>query len=158
MQALEEGSSSSSDELTKKVSSMSLADESYLLSPEICSTVSSSSEGQGEASTDVNRQRQKLNIFQEECGVQPLKAMWQEWDKISERTRQQYLQKTSEIVTSVLRIVSPENAVDLWKALQTSNNVNNMLGVSQTSLSSKAAYLEVLAEAYKSASSWDTRR
>jgi len=39
MQALEEGSSSSSDELTKKASRMSLADKSYLLSPETCSTV-----------------------------------------------------------------------------------------------------------------------
>jgi len=33
-----------------------------------------------------------------------------------------------------------------------------MLGVSQTSLPLEAAYLEVLAEAYKTASNWDTRR
>lgn len=158
MQTREEGSSSSSDELTERLSRMKVTDESYLLSPDIRSTASSSSDVSGATPDDTAARRQKLNVFLEECGIQPLVRPWLGWGEISERTRWRYLQQTSEIVSSVLMVISPANSSDLWTALQSSTTVNDMLGKDQITLPSEVAYLEVLAEAYKKATCWDTRR
>ena len=61
-----------------------------------------------------------------------------------------------EIVAAVLNVISPNNAPDLWKALQSSSALNQQLGLHHASLPSEAAYLEALAEAYSNATSWDT--
>jgi len=66
--------------------------------------------------------------------------------------------RTGEIVSSVLTTVSPTNAAHLWRGLQTSPMMHKSLGIQQTYLPSEEVYLEALAEAYKSATSWDTRR
>lgn len=79
-----------------------------------------------------------------------------DWNEITERTQQRYVQKTGEIVSSVLNVISSTNAPHLWKALQTSNSMNEALGF--THQPSEKAYLEALAEAYKTADGWDTRR
>ena len=140
---------------------MDIADESYLASfdpsSDNCSTASSTSDKIEPPSSDTAR-RQKLNVFLEECGITPLHKLWQEWGNITERTRERYLQQTSEIVSSVIRVISPENATYLWEALQSSNIVNNKLGVRQIGHPYEVSYLEALAEAYKRASGWDTRR
>ena len=129
---------------------------SYVPSPDDCSASSSSDES-GESSENSTR-RQILNVFLQECGIEPLGKAWHACSEASERTRRRYLQQTSEIVSSVLRVISPEDYPDLWKALQSSLIVNDMLGVSRRTLPSEVAYLEALAEAYKREKSWDTRR
>ena len=58
----------------------------------------------------------------------------------------------------MLKVVSPENAGYLWMALQASKAVNDELGVEGILLPTKRVYLEAIAETYKNASSWDTRR
>ena len=55
-------------------------------------------------------------------------------------------------------MVSPENAGYLWTALQASKAVNDELGVEGILLPAQRVYLEAIAETYKNASSWDTRR
>ncbi|KAL9970896.1 hypothetical protein ACROYT_G023351 [Oculina patagonica] len=157
IKARKEVSSSSSDELTEGIRGIKITDESYLLSSDAGSEVSSTTDASGASSDDCAR-RQKLNVFLEECGIQPLGRAWLAWREISERTKERYLKQTSEIVSSVLRVISSENSPDLWKELQSSCIVNDMLGISQTTLPSEVAYLEALAEAYKLAKSWDTRR
>lgn len=153
-----ESPSSSSDELEERLKCMEIADESYLPSSDNCSTASSSSDKIEPSYSSNTARRQKLNVFLEECGIEPLERPWRDWENITERTRERYLQQTSEIVSSVIGVISPANAPRLWKALQSSNIVNSMLGVGEISHPSEVAYLEVLAEAYKKASSWDTRR
>lgn len=59
---------------------------------------------------------------------------------------------------AVLKVVSPENAGYLWSALQASKAVNDELGVEGILHPSQRMYLEAIAETYKNASSWDTRR
>lgn len=54
-------------------------------------------------------------------------------------------------------MVSPNNAPQLWKALQTSSVINHQLGLHEVCLPSERAYLEALAEADSNPSSWDTR-
>ena len=137
---------------------MEIADESYLPSSDNCSTASSSSDKIEPSYSSNTARRQKLNVFLEECGIETLERPWRDWENITERTRERYLQQTSEIVSSVIGVISPANAPRLWKALQSTNIVNSMLGVGEISHPSEVAYLEVLAEAYKKASSWDTCR
>ena len=134
-----------------------MADDSYVLSPETGSTVSSSGDGNGAAAV-LPRPRETLNTFLNQCKVQPLGRPWLDWNKASERTRQRYAQRTSEIVSTVMKVISPVNAPHLWKVLQSSSIVNQQLGVRQAYLPSDRAYLEALAEAYKNSTSWDTRR
>ena len=137
---------------------MDIADETYLPSSDNCSTTSSSSDKIEPSSSSDPVRRQKLNVFLEECGIAPLHKPWQEWENVSERTRERYLHQTSEIVSSVIGVISPENAIHLWEALQSSNIVNDKLGIRQISHPYEVAYLEALAEAHKRASGWDTRR
>ena len=54
-------------------------------------------------------QRSKLNAFLEECQIQALGSPWLEWARASQRTRQRYVQRTSEIISSVLKVVYPDD-------------------------------------------------
>ena len=153
----EEESSGASDELAAGVERIKISDDSPIFSPETASTVSSSGEGNGSSSSSV-RPRDTFNIFLNQCQIQPLGRPWLDWGEVSIRTRQRYVQRTSEIVAAVLNVISPKNAPDLWKALQSSSALNRQLGLHHASLPSEAAYLEALAEAYSNATSWDTRR
>ena len=153
----EEEVSTTSDELAAGVGRMKLSDDSSILSPETASTVSSSGEGNG-SSVAVARPRDTLNIFLNQCQIQSLGRPWLEWGEVSVRTRQRYIQRSGEIVTAVLKVISPNNASHLWKALQTTDVMNQQLGLHGASLPSETAYLEALAEAYCNATSWDTRR
>ena len=103
--------------------------------------------------------RRKLNAFLEECNVMPLnqKPMLP-WEEASERTRERYVARTSEIITAVLNTVSEENAACLWNALQSARSISAALGIDTTTHPSENAYLEALVEAYKNMSGWDTKR
>lgn len=81
-----------------------------------------------------------------------------EWNKCTDRTKRRYAQHTADILVAVLKVVSPENAGYLCSALQASKAVNDELGVEGILHPSQRMYLEAIAETYKNASSWDTRR
>ena len=133
-----------------------VSDNSPIFSPETASTVSSSGEENGSSISSV-RPRDTFNIFLNQCQIQPLGRPWLDWGEVSIRTRQQYVQRTSEIVAAVLNVISPKNASDLWKVLQSSSSLNRQLGLHHASLPSEAACLEALAEFFSNATSWDTR-
>ena len=120
---------------------MKLSDDSPILSLETTSTVSSYGEGNGSGGT---RPRDTLNLFLRQCQIQSLGRSWLQWDHASARTRQRYVQRSGEIVSAVLKVVSPDNAPRVWKELQTSSTVNRLLGLHQASLPSETAYLEEL--------------
>ena len=104
--------------------------------------------------------RRKLNAFLEECGVMPLsqKPMLS-WEEANERSKERYIEHTSNVITAVLNTVSEENAACLWNALQSSRSIRAALGIDTTTQPSQAAaYLEALGEAYKNTSGWDTKR
>ena len=97
-----ESPSSSSDELEERLKCMEIADESYLPSSDNCSIASSSSDKIEPSYSSNTARRQKLNVFLEECGIESLERPWRDWENITERTRERYLQQTSEIVSSVI--------------------------------------------------------
>lgn len=151
MQESEE--SNSSEELAADVKKLELRDESYQLSSETAST-SSSSGGDGK----YQLQKAKLNAFLEECNIEPLGRRWVEWNQASERTQERYVKRSSEIVKSVLSVVYPDNSAHLWKELKLSAAMDKIMGSDSVSLLSDNSYLQALAEAYKNAAGWDTRR
>ena len=126
-----------------------------IFSPDTASTTSSSCDVTDVSSSLIAR-RKKLNEYLEACNIHPLKRPMSDWDQTSERTQERYIQKTCEIVSSVLNDISSTNAPHLWKGLQTSGRMNKAFGLSHQP--AEKAYLEALAEAYKTADSWDTRR
>ena len=129
-------------------------DESYVLSPDTESTVSSF----GNGTTATTEPRESLNDFLRQCEIQPLGRSWLRWEEVNKKTRSRYVMRSGEILSTVLKVVSPVNAPHIWTALQTSDVVNKQLGTRKPFLPSEVAYLEALAEAYINASSWDTRR
>ncbi len=133
-----------------------MTDNSYVLSPETGST-ESSADGNESASRASPGPRDTLNMLLNQCQIQPLGRPWTDWENVSLRTRQRYTHRSSDVVSTVLKVISPVNAPLIWNALQSSNIINQQLGGRPVYLPSERAYLESLAEAYKNSSSWDTR-
>ena len=105
-----------------------------------------------------NRPLRLLNAFLQECDVKTIESPQKEWEHCSERTQRRYIQHTRDILVAVLKVVAPENAGYLWTALQAGKYVNDELGVDGIMHPSQGVYLEAIAETYKNATSWDTRR
>ena len=86
--------------------------------------------------------RRKLNALLEECNVMPLNQKpLLPCEEASERTRERYVARTSEIITAVLNTVSGENAACLWNVLQSSRSMPTALGIDTTTHPSENAYL-----------------
>ena len=135
-----------------------MTDDSYVLSPETGCTMSSSGDCNETAARASSGPRQTLNTLLNQCQIQPLGRPWTDWERVNEKTRKRYTQRSGEIVSTVLRVIRPVNAPKIWNALQSSNIVNQQLGAHQPFLPSERAYIQAMAEAYSNSSSWDTRR
>ena len=145
-----------SDDIAEMLQDLTLAshDTSYLPSSETASTASSVGR-----TDETDDQISKLNEFLVSCKLKPLGTKsWLEWSSASESTQRRYLDYAGDAVAALLKVLSGVNASHLWKALQASKVVNEKLDIDSRSLPSERAYLEALAESYKIASSWDTRR
>lgn len=123
-------------------------------SPETSSMASSSDVEQAMKAEDP---RDKLNEFLCSCNILPVEKDWQEWNEVSEKTRKRYTEKATDVVSSVLKTLHPNDASSLWLALVASPNMNKALGIDDVPQSTKN-YLQALAEAYNNADEWDTRR
>lgn len=134
---------------------LQIGEESFVPLSQTTSETSSSVENEMSL---FDRERFKLNDFLEECQVKALGKPWLEWAQASAKTRERYVQSSSEIISSVLKVVYPDDPGSLWKELQTSTKVNEILDSETGYHPSDKFYLEALSEAYKNASSWDTRR
>ena len=135
-----------------------------LYSPDASYLVATSSETASEASSvgktdEVEDQKIKLNDFLMSCKVKPVgNKSWLDWSSASDSTKRGYLDCAADAIVAILNVLSKENASHLWEGLQTSKVVNEKLNMVSLSLPSEKAYLEALAESYKIAGSWDTRR
>ena len=147
---------STSDDIAETVQHLTLDSDNtrFMSSSEMTSTTSSV-----ERTDQADEQKSKLNDFLVSCKVKPLGSKsWLDWSCASESTKRRYVDHAADAVTSLLKVLSVEDANHLWKALQSSKAVNERLNIDSHSLPSERAYLEALAESYKIASSWDTRR
>ena len=144
------------EEFSETFGKLSIAggDETFL-SPDTASTASTYSDES--APLTANEPRVKLNEFLVACKIEPLGKPWISWSESTERTRLRHTNKATEIVSAVLKTVSPNDAGDLWQSLASSTAMNKALGVDELPPSERS-YLEALAEAYNKATSWDTRK
>ena len=98
-----------------------MADESYILSPRgTGNTLSSSGNENGIAVATATSRLillEHLNEFLIKCQIQPIPRPWLDWDKVSERTRQRYVTKTSDILSTVIKLISPANAPYIWNEI-----------------------------------------
>ena len=147
----------SSEDLATELSRLAIDDETFL-GPDTDSIVSSTSEEtQPVKAASAVVPREKLNEYLLSDGIAPIVKPWLEWEQVTDRTKQRYTKRTAEIVSSVLRTISPKDAGSLWQAIVSSSSMEKALGLEELSQSSKD-YLEALAEAYGNANGWDTRR
>ena len=101
----------------------------------------------------------KLKKFPVACKVENFGPKnWREQSSAHNRTRQRYINHTADAVAALLKIVSPENAVEIWQTYLSSKAVDNRLKKEPTITPSERALLKALAEAYYMAKSWETRR
>lgn len=119
----ESSSEHSGEEFAESFSRLQIGDETFL-SPDTESTASTHSEESG----TKNETCKKLNDFLVACNIEPF-GNWLNWQDSSESTRQRYTKKATEIVTAVLKTISPDSAGDLWQSLISSSAVNKALGV-----------------------------
>ena len=146
----------SSEDLAAELSRLAIDDETFL-SPDTDSIVSSTSEEAQAVKATLVVPREKLNEYLLSDGIAPIVQPWLEWEQVSDRTKQRYTKRTAEIVSSVLRTISPKDAGSLWQAIVLSAAMKKALGLEELSQPSKD-YLEALAEAYGNANGWDTRK
>ncbi|CAH3169981.1 unnamed protein product, partial [Porites evermanni] len=144
-------------ELYTGIMEMSLKDESLFVPDE--DSVSSSDEESstavtGEPSNEYIR-REHLNRFLETCNVQKLTRPRKRWAEAGARTHSNHVKKAKDVIVEALDVITPGDAAHLWDALQSSMLVDKELGYEG---SADRKYLEALAETYKNASAWDTKR
>ena len=145
-----DSSSTDTEDMLEKLQGLTIApDASYLPSSETTSTASSVC-----SPDEAEELKTKLNTFLAACKLDTVgHKSWLEWDRASERTRRRYVNYAADSVAATLNVISPENSVHLWQALQSSKVINDKLGVESPSLPSEKAYLETPAEMYKCATS-----
>ena len=155
MSSAEESESEQSiEDFAETFGQLKITDETFL-SPDTASTASTYSDESAPIISNV--QRGKLNEFLLSCKLEPLGKPWMSWSDSAERTKLRQTNRATEIVSAVLKTVSPENAGILWQNLTSSSAMNEALGVEKLS-PSEQSYLQALAEAYHNAFGWDTRR
>ena len=72
------------------------------------------------------------------------------WVDASERTKRFYTSKMSEVVTSLLELIAPNDAGLLWRSLKESSQINQQY--------SEPSLLTALVESYKQATHHSTRK
>ena len=114
-----------------------------------------SSELEAEEPSEQYSRRKHLNRFLESCNIAKLTQPRKRWEEAGARTRRNHVKKAKDVIVAALDVIAPGDAALLWDAVQLSMLVDKELG-SEESVDRK--YLNALAETYKHASSWDTRR
>lgn len=99
------------EEFAESLGRLTIADDTFL-SPDTISTAST----QSDEPTPVilHEPREKLSEFLAACKLEPLGKPWLSWSDSSERTRQRQTRRATEIVATVLKSVTPDNAGELW--------------------------------------------
>jgi hypothetical protein len=105
---------------------------------------------------DLDIRCEKLNDFLVASGKSPIGHSKKGYSQLSTRTKTVHLKKGKDAVIAVLGVIAPGHADAFWRDLKSSETVEKALNVNDPK--ENARYLEALAEAYESASSWDTRR
>lgn len=90
-------------------------------------------------------------------GHEPLKRTLQQvsWVDASEKTKRFYTSKMSEVISTLLELVAPNDAGLLWRSLKESTEINKRY---DETISSESSLLTALIESYKQATHHSTRK
>ena len=111
MSSLEESESEQfTEDFAKTFGQRKITDETFL-SPDTASTASSYSDES--APITSSEPRGKLNKFLLLCKLASLGKPWMSWSGSTERTKLRQTRRATEIVSTALKTVSPENAGNL---------------------------------------------
>lgn len=118
------------------------------------STSSSGTSMSDITSNDPEARLSALNSFLSLSGVKQSKK---KFSSLQHRSQVVHITKASESVVALLEVIAPGDAGALWKATKKSKIVEKMLSIEKIDESDKV-YLQALAETYKHAIGWDTKR
>ncbi len=131
-------------------------DSSLYVPEERTSSSTASSDETVEEETQTSR-RAHLNRFLESCDVESRVGPYNKaWEKTTSRMRRND-GKARDAIVAMLNVMTPGDGALLWETLQSSALVEEAFGIEKPS-PAEEKYLLVLAETYKNASGWDTRR
>ena len=148
------------DELAETVLDLHLNETSIYepSSQESDSQASGSSDLSDDAGSNRNVSRRlKLNEFLLSCNAPSVGPSKKRWIEASARTKKGHIAKAKAMVVAGLDVIAPGDAGHLWEALRDSGAVEKEFGISQES-PEEQKYLNALAETYRNASCWETRR
>ena len=134
---------------------LSLKDSSLFIPDESSDSDEKSPNVVTEEPSEQCLRRQHLNKFLESCNIEKLPPPRKRLEDAGARTRGNHMKKAKDTIVAALDVITPGDAALLWDALQSSMLVDKELGSGECA---DRKYLEALAETYKNASSWDTRR
>ena len=97
-----------------------------------------------------------LNDFLRSCDADTIGPYKRRWEITSVRTRANHISKAKSMIVAGLHVIAPGDAGYLWEAVRKSGSVEKELGIGEQQEERK--YLKALAESYRNASCWETRR
>lgn len=110
----------------------------------------------------VNYQKEKLNEFLKCSGVSPLNVLDLDVSSVPPRTRRRYIGRACDVMTAVLKTLSPSNPGRLWEVLKSSSKLCDDLNISERPVrqvkGNQDPYLKALSETYLNASSRNVKR
>ena len=99
-----------------------------------------------------------LNTFLETQDISAVRFhLMTQWEEASEETRRRHLHKANQAVDAVLKEVAPNQSGQLWKSLVASKSSGENPSGNEPEPVDEVL-MEALAECYRNASNWQTRR
>ncbi|XP_078349668.1 uncharacterized protein LOC144634549 [Oculina patagonica] len=146
------------DELVEIVLNLELQETSTYVPSSQESTSSSDLSDAADTGCNPNvSRRMKLNEFLLSCNVPTVGPSKKSWTEASARTKKSHIAKAKALVVAGLNVIVPGDGGHLWQALRDSREVEKEFGISEES-PEEQKYLNALAETYRNATCWETRR
>ena len=134
----------------------STVEDTSLYQPDSQASSSEASSGNDPPTSSLATKRLLLNDFLRSCDADTVGPYKRGWEVASERSRAKHVSKAKSLVVAGLNVIAPGDAGYLWEALRKSGSVEKELGIGEQQEDRK--YLKAVAESYRNASSWETRR
>ena len=134
-----------------------MSPEQSIYSPDNGSGSENSGSSESTSLGDLSNRRNTLNKFLASSGVESITQSKKKFSLLTSRTKAVHVSKASESIVALLDVITPGDARALWEATKRSNMVEKALSINEPD-STEKVYLTALAETYRHATGWDTRR
>lgn len=128
-----------------------------IYSPDTGSGSENSGSSESTSLGDPSNRRNILNKFLVSSGVKSITQSKKKFSSLTSCTKAVHVSKASESIVALLDVITPGDAGALWEAIKRSNMVEKALSIHEPD-STEKVYLTAIAETYRHATGWDTRR